>query len=128
MLKIIRTKFSVKEYVKAWANRKGYTCSDSYHTGDGLKLSIYKPIKKRSWFWGEYNWEEKVVDFYFYAKIGKKAAEAIREEALEGKKLYWFKANPLYFNNVEVLAEEIEGELESSEKENKIILVTNASN
>lgn len=46
MLKIIRAKFSVKEYVKAWASRKGYTCSDSYQTGDGLKLGIYKPIKK----------------------------------------------------------------------------------
>lgn len=68
------------------------------------------------------------MDFYFYSRIGKKAAEAIGEEVQEGKKLYWFKANPLYFNNVEVLAEEIEGELESSEKENKIILVTNAKN
>jgi hypothetical protein len=123
MLKVIRPKFSIKEFIEAWAERKGYECSPSYQTGDGLKLSIYKNIKKQGWFWGEYTSSERVVEFYFYAKIGKKVAESI-EENCEGKKLYWLKAKPAYFNMVEVLAEEIETELEPEDKGNKIILVT----
>lgn len=128
MLRVIRPKFSVKDHVKAWAERKNYYCSENYQTGDGLRLEIYKPVEKDRWlFSGKYTSYEEVVKLYFYNKIGKKAAEAIdpiEEEELVGKKLFWLKAKPTYFNIVEILAEEIEQELESDDKESKIILVT----
>lgn len=121
MLKIVRPKFSTKEYIMAWCDRKNYNYYTSGVAGDGLVLTVYKPSTKKGWFGREYTDEDEVLSYHYYAKIGKKVAAEIGDDC-EGKKLYWLKAKPAYFNLVEVLAEEIENEIE--EKDRKIVLVT----
>lgn len=125
MLKVLRPKFSVKEHIIAWAERKGFHYDEYQNGNDSFRIEISKPIDKDRWFFsGKYTSYDKVLSLYFYNKIGKKAAEALKEDNLEGKKLFWLKVKPAYFNIVEVLAEEIDAELEDDDKKNKIILVT----
>ena len=123
MLKIVRPKFSVKEYIAAWAERKGYTHYSPKYTSDKMLMRVQKTTQTKGWF-GDKTYCEDVLKYYYYDKLTKAAAKEIEVEGenLEGKKLYWLRSGPTYFNSVEVLAEEINAEFEDSK--DRVVLVT----
>lgn len=124
MLKIIRPSFSIKEHLKAWAERKGYCVWEPLTRSDKMVVQIQKATIKQGWFWTSYTVYEDVLRYYYYETCPKAVAKEMQDEIpdIEGKKIYWFKAWPAYFNTVEVLAEEIESELVN--KEDKLVIVT----